>query len=911
MIDYSILATLADDTRLRPYQQSQKENIYKLFETCKSIMLQMPTGTGKTRLFTSIVNDIHRYSIRTKKQHKVLILAHRIELIEQISQSVGQKYNLAHGLIIPKKDIDKRMPTQIASVQTLNRRLKASLKLKFDLIIIDEAHHAVSESYVNICNHFPDAKLLGVTATPYRLNGSGFRSVFDDLIISPCINEFIANGWLSDYVYYSIKPNSAIQRMIDTIDKFDIDGDYAESYLNKHFNVDKIRAGIVENYQKYAKNKKGIVYTINIDHNKKVCEAFNKAGIKADYIDSNSTTEIRKDKVRRFRQGEIDILCNVNIFSEGFDCPDIEFIQLARPTQSLSLYLQQVGRGFRIHAGKSNVIFIDNVGLYNKFGIPSSQRKWRHHFDGYNHIPRTEEKNAEKLRWIEEKNFSEGNEEMMEIFSINTNKDVSSNESNESSDIIIIENFPVLKIYDALFIDVVRESFSPFVDVFYSEEEWDEEMANCMDFTDKDGNLIASEDDKFESERFVKIQHDGLFGILDRDSNELVLDAQFTRIERIDKLNRFIVERDGKVGLVEAYQWQFLVNCEFDKVELDWNDFFVVSKNNKYGVIRNRSIILPIQFDEVFTQNQYIFTIISGKIKMYGFDFSPIKIKSDLTEANQHNRAIIYKLGDKFILINKKNEVVFPFIASKIRFTKSVNAPYIFRINAGIETKNKYFLLSSKLDIVNFKTYYRIIEIQENSFIADNDLIDSDGTIIHANYITKQNFNSKKLKIIEKYNGELIVTDKREEIVLKVFKNLEEANSYISEKQSNKDKHKTHQKQNLKSEFVNKISNSQELYKDYAIKYEHKFWIGVKNGDVKTRIVCQTKEQLIKKINQKPSKNNREANHKSNKNDRLEEVYYGYEIWSNKNLFYALDKNKKCKFKSRDLVSLRYKIKKI
>ena len=248
MIDFKTLASFPIDNGLRPYQKTQKENIYKLFESKKSVMLQMPTGTGKTRLFTSIVKDIHTYSIQNKTAYRVLILAHRIELIEQISQSVGQKYNLAHGFIIPGKEIDKKYPTQIASVQTLLRRLKSPTKLSFDLIIIDEAHHAVSDSYVYICSQFPSAKILGVTATPYRLSGSGFKKVFEDLIISPSVSEFINDGWLADYAYYSIKPDSQIQKMINNINEFDINGDYSESYLEKHFNLEKIRSGIVENY---------------------------------------------------------------------------------------------------------------------------------------------------------------------------------------------------------------------------------------------------------------------------------------------------------------------------------------------------------------------------------------------------------------------------------------------------------------------------------------------------------------------------------------------------------------------------------------------------------------------------------------------------------------------------------------
>jgi hypothetical protein len=145
---------------------------------------------------------------------------------------------------------------------------------------------------------------------------------------------------------------------------------------------DEIRAGIVDAYLRYARGKKGIVYTINRDHNVHVCSKFAERGINAVAIDSKTPPDERKQMVADFKSGKIDIICNVNIFSEGFDCPDVEFIQLARPTKSLSMYLQQVGRGLRPAEGKEKLIIIDCVGLYNRFGFPSARRKWRHHFEG-------------------------------------------------------------------------------------------------------------------------------------------------------------------------------------------------------------------------------------------------------------------------------------------------------------------------------------------------------------------------------------------------------------------------------------------------------------------------------------------------------------------------------------------------
>ncbi|MDD2577263.1 MAG: DEAD/DEAH box helicase family protein [Bacteroidales bacterium] len=371
-----------NNVKLRPYQIYAKEKIFEAWKHYDSVMLQMPTGTGKTILFSSIIRDIHNIGVSNKKAIRILVLAHRQELIEQIAESLGRKYGIAHGII--KSGYVEQMfyPNQIASVQTLSKRLKKWEEKDFDFIIIDEAHHALAKTYIKIIKAFPNAKILGVTATPYRLNRQPFTNLFNTLILSKSIKSFIDDGYLCDYKYFSIRPNSLMQKAIDSIDDFDIEGDYSNSAMMQVCDNDKIRADIFETYLKYAKGKKGIVYTINKQHNINLANKFRKNGIKVELIDSDTKTENRKDVVTKFRRGEIDVLFNVNIFNEGFDCPDVEFIQLARPTMSLSLYLQQVGRGFRIHENKKEVLFLDNVGLYNKFGLPSANRKWEYHFKG-------------------------------------------------------------------------------------------------------------------------------------------------------------------------------------------------------------------------------------------------------------------------------------------------------------------------------------------------------------------------------------------------------------------------------------------------------------------------------------------------------------------------------------------------
>lgn len=372
----------SQDTTLREYQVVNKRKIYEAWhEGKRSIMLQMPTGTGKTRLFVSIVKDFHLWGASNKRAVKVLLLAHRKELIDQISENVSKKYGLAHGLIVSNGLEERRFPVQVGSVPTLSRRLERWSNKEFDIIIIDEAHHVKAESYRKIIDQYPAARILGVTATPYRLSGAGFHPEFDCLIQSQPVEQFIEEGYLSNYEYYSIKPDSRLQMEIDNI-AIGFDGDYSEADLSDCLDKDRIRAKIVDTYMQFAKGKKGLVYTINRAHNENVCQAFIERGVKAVAIDGMTPKELRDKLVEDFREGRVDVMCNVNIFSEGFDCPDAEFVQLARPTKSLSMYLQQVGRALRPAEGKSAALILDNVGLFNRFGFPSASRNWQRHFDG-------------------------------------------------------------------------------------------------------------------------------------------------------------------------------------------------------------------------------------------------------------------------------------------------------------------------------------------------------------------------------------------------------------------------------------------------------------------------------------------------------------------------------------------------
>lgn len=371
-----------EDSTLRPYQQKAKQEIFESWEEVDSVMFQMPTGTGKTRLFTSIISDINKYSIQRREAVKILIIAHRTELIEQISESL-MRYRVAHHVVAGGREKKYYAPVIVASIQTITNRhnIEVAKKLKVQFVIIDEAHHSLAASYKKLWEMYPDAKRLGVTATPWRMNHQSFTSLFDKLVLSMPIKDFIKKGFLAPYKYFSLRGDTDIQRTIDDIE-LDSFGEYKESSMEEKMDIGSIRAQLLDSYQSLAKGKKGIIYAINISHARHICWEYEQAGYRTVCIDSKTPAAERKRLVTQFKKGLIDIIVNVDIFSEGFDCPDIEFIQLARPTRSLVKYLQQVGRGLRPTENKQHCVILDNVGMYSRFGLPDARRHWKYHFIG-------------------------------------------------------------------------------------------------------------------------------------------------------------------------------------------------------------------------------------------------------------------------------------------------------------------------------------------------------------------------------------------------------------------------------------------------------------------------------------------------------------------------------------------------
>ena len=358
--------------KLFDYQEDMKERIEKALRLHRSVMAQMPTGTGKTYLLTAVIDSF----VSNNPMEKVWIVAHRRELVSQIDETVRKFHSYSASNTSSLLSSVKAM-----SIQWLMRHYD-EIEEEPGMIVIDEAHHALAKIYKEMWERFPKAKFLGLTATPCRLNGKGFTDLFDVLVQSWAVPEFISKGRLATYDFVSIKSDGVTQRLIDSLQKRGADGDYQnkemDMLLNKKPSIDRLYRSLEE----FGKDRKGIVYAINISHAQKITKLYQEHGVKAIAIDSKTPAMERQQDIEAFKKGDIQVLVNVDIFSEGFDCPDVEFVQLARPTLSLAKYLQMVGRGLRVAKGKKNCVIIDNVGLYRVFGLPSQVWNWNAMFEG-------------------------------------------------------------------------------------------------------------------------------------------------------------------------------------------------------------------------------------------------------------------------------------------------------------------------------------------------------------------------------------------------------------------------------------------------------------------------------------------------------------------------------------------------
>jgi len=347
---------------LRPYQNTLIERARANFIIGKRRqLLVLPTGGGKTVCFS------HMAGTARSKGLNVWILAHRVELLEQIGATL-RAFNIPHGMIAPGYLGDRRQQVQVASVFTLARRLDRYAKP--DLIIVDEAHHCTTGStWGQVIAANPQAKLLGVSATPCRLDGAGLGDLFDAMVQGPTVRELIDLGALSPYRLFA--PASA-----DLSGVHSRMGDFVRGELAEAMNKPSITGDAVAHYQRLAGGKRAVAFCVSVEHAEHVAAQFRAAGIPAASIDGGMERLLRSQVLASFTSGDILVLTSCDLISEGFDVPAIEAAILLRPTQSLGLYLQQVGRALRIFPGKSEAIILDHAGNVQRHGMPDQERTW-------------------------------------------------------------------------------------------------------------------------------------------------------------------------------------------------------------------------------------------------------------------------------------------------------------------------------------------------------------------------------------------------------------------------------------------------------------------------------------------------------------------------------------------------------
>lgn len=333
---------------LRPYQNDLVEQLRADWRKgYKAPCIVLPCGGGKSCILAEIARRT------TGNGKRVLFLVHRRELVDQIVRTF-----IGWG-------VDMRL-CDVMMVQTATRRIKKLPKPA--LIMTDENHHSSAQSYKRIYEHFPDVLRVGVTATPERLGGDGLGDVNDKLIIGVSVKWLIENNFLAPYDYYA--PDVADLTGVHT--KM---GEYVAADIEKAMIRKAVFGDVIAYYRKLADGKKAICYCASIKHSEAMAQSFSAAGIPAAHIDGETPKEQRAEIIAKFRAGEIQILCNVDLISEGFDVPDCDCAILLRPTQSLTLYIQQSMRCMRYREGKRAVI-IDHVGNYARFGLPDDDREW-------------------------------------------------------------------------------------------------------------------------------------------------------------------------------------------------------------------------------------------------------------------------------------------------------------------------------------------------------------------------------------------------------------------------------------------------------------------------------------------------------------------------------------------------------
>jgi len=345
------------NSKLRPYQNQAIKNLSSNWAEHKRQVLALTTGSGKTYTFVTMAK------MALDRGKTVLILTHRTELFSQTHESFGIVGVVPEVINADSPDPESFDGVFVVMVETLARREHLLRSLQPDLIIIDEAHFG---NFTKIIESYPDAYVLGVTATPI---GKHFYKYYTNIVQTIDTPDLIDSGFLVPYKAYQMKDDfSGLKKGAN--------GDYSAKSQYEHFNKEKLYNGVVEEWKQRARNKKTIVFNCNIKHSNETAESFRAAGIKSYSVTSKTSPADRERYMDEFENGDCMVINNTSILTAGYDYPPIECVILNRATDSLALYLQMIGRGSRISPGKSGFICLDFGGNHNRHGLWSQPRKW-------------------------------------------------------------------------------------------------------------------------------------------------------------------------------------------------------------------------------------------------------------------------------------------------------------------------------------------------------------------------------------------------------------------------------------------------------------------------------------------------------------------------------------------------------
>lgn len=347
--------------QLRPYQQQMLDEARQAYaERNRAVLLCLATGGGKTITASTVVHGA------AQKRNVTWWLTHRRELASQASQTFHQ-LGIPHGTIQAGHVSNPHALVQVASIQTIARRLDQLPEP--DLIVFDETHHIGAATWDAIFHRFPRARILGLTATPWRLDGQGLGRWYNHMVLGPSTADLISNGSLSPYRLFA--PAAPDLSGVATAA-----GDFQRGALAQAMDKPQIVGDAIQHYTRLCAGKRAVAFAAGVENSRHIAAQFNAAGIAAEHVDGEMPTDARDAAVDRFRRGETLVLSNADLFGEGFDVPAIEAAILLRPTKSLSLHLQQVGRALRPCEGKAEAIILDHAGNSLRHGLPDDEREW-------------------------------------------------------------------------------------------------------------------------------------------------------------------------------------------------------------------------------------------------------------------------------------------------------------------------------------------------------------------------------------------------------------------------------------------------------------------------------------------------------------------------------------------------------